>query len=62
MQEKIDKGEVLKSWSKDNFPIGLDKNLNPFPHRTRQGRKRGQRNRRALIKGMRFVGDPLTSL
>ncbi|QIZ34997.1 hypothetical protein [Saccharopolyspora sp. ASAGF58] len=30
-QEKIDKGEVLKSWSKENFPIGLDSNFEPFP-------------------------------
>jgi hypothetical protein len=30
-QEKIDKGEVLKSWSKEDFPIGLDSNMEPFP-------------------------------
>ncbi|RKT84829.1 hypothetical protein SAMN05421805_10119 [Saccharopolyspora antimicrobica] len=31
MNEKIARGEVLKSWSKENFPIGLDKNMEPFP-------------------------------
>lgn len=31
MQQKIERGEVLESWSKDNFPIGLDKNFEPFP-------------------------------
>lgn len=30
-QEKIDKGEVLESWRKENFPIGLDSNMDPFP-------------------------------
>ncbi|GAA2814552.1 hypothetical protein [Saccharopolyspora taberi] len=30
-EEKIARGEVLESWSKDNFPIGLDKNLEPYP-------------------------------
>ncbi|MEV5541079.1 hypothetical protein AB0L13_29965 [Saccharopolyspora shandongensis] len=29
--EKVARGEVLKSWSKENFPIGLDSNLEPFP-------------------------------
>lgn len=31
MQGKIARGEVLKSWSKENFPIGLDSNYEPFP-------------------------------
>lgn len=31
MQEKVDKGEVLDSWSKENFPLGLNDNLEPFP-------------------------------
>ncbi|SDY35403.1 hypothetical protein SAMN05216215_102518 [Saccharopolyspora shandongensis] len=31
MNEKIARGEVLKSWSKENFPIGLDSNMEPFP-------------------------------
>jgi hypothetical protein len=31
MAEKIARGEVLKSWSKENFPIGLDSNFEPFP-------------------------------
>ncbi|MGI8308837.1 hypothetical protein [Saccharopolyspora hattusasensis] len=31
MNEKIARGEVLKSWSKENFPIGLDSNFEPFP-------------------------------
>lgn len=31
MQDKRDRGEVLQSWSKENFPIGLDSNFEPFP-------------------------------
>lgn len=40
MQQKIERGEVLESWSKDNFPIGLDKNFEPFPSPVRT-RSRG---------------------
>ncbi|GAB3286762.1 hypothetical protein [Parasphingorhabdus pacifica] len=29
--EKIARGEVLQSWSKDNTPIGLNSNFEPFP-------------------------------
>lgn len=31
MQEKRERGEVLTSWSKDNTPIGLNDNFEPFP-------------------------------
>ncbi|QGK69682.1 hypothetical protein GIY23_09260 [Allosaccharopolyspora coralli] len=31
MREKRERGEVLTSWSKDNTPIGLNDNFEPFP-------------------------------
>ncbi|MEV0705794.1 hypothetical protein AB0I53_48910 [Saccharopolyspora sp. NPDC050389] len=31
IEEKKARGEVLKSWSKDDTPIGLDSNFEPFP-------------------------------
>lgn len=39
MQEKIARGEVLQSWSRDDFPIGLDSNFEPFPSPTPSGSK-----------------------
>lgn len=35
MEDKRARGEVLSSWSKDNFPVGLDDNFEPFPVRER---------------------------
>lgn len=37
IEDKRARGEVLTSWSKDKFPIGLDDNFEPFPVRERSG-------------------------